>query len=399
MQLFKILVFLFCTIFSKGILNAQENFCSGYIITNENDTIKGYLLQANIDAYSKCVFKKNIKDVISIYMPGDILAYRLKDEGKFYISKEAPLEAGNKTLFLEYLIKGKANIYFMRDNDDHYFIETEKNKIIELSERPKLVIKNNDGYGVMYYKTPTYIGKLKYIFSDCPEIFTKIENTKLYPSELIDLVKVYQKKVCNSEQCIVFERKVKPIKLCLGFNGGLSLTKFVFNEEAFTNYGLSEQIGVELEIENLFFSFEQAKVKTGLILNRYNNYTFTGNHFWYNDYYAGKYTIPVDLKTVSLKLPVTFNYEFSFGKIRPYLGVGIMNMFILTENSKMGAVHSSDYGNFLPFFLGGYTALIGAKYMLPNNHNFHIELNFDNTWKQFSTIQVNHFSFLGGYTL
>lgn len=127
-KLFILLLFCFISIVN---LVAQENFKPGYIITNSNDTIKGFISQLNKDAFTKCSFKKNLNEKSIDYLPGEIFAYRFQNDGKYFITKETTLSSGNKTIFLEYLIKGKANIYFMRDNVDHYFIETDNVKMIE----------------------------------------------------------------------------------------------------------------------------------------------------------------------------------------------------------------------------------------------------------------------------
>jgi hypothetical protein len=115
--------------FVSNQLVAQNNFTPGYIISNTNDTIRGYIQQFTSGS-TICNFKKSTEGPAIAYTPVDISAYRFDDNGKFFVSKEAPLESGNKILFLEFLIKGKASIYFMRDNMEHYFIETEKDELI-----------------------------------------------------------------------------------------------------------------------------------------------------------------------------------------------------------------------------------------------------------------------------
>jgi hypothetical protein len=117
----KILIFIIL-IFVLSIikLQAQENFQPGYIITNSNDTILGFITKLENESFNKCEFKKAYNQKVTTYLAGQIRAYRFENDGKFFITKKIPVISGDSVRFLEYLIKGKANIYFMRDNTDHY---------------------------------------------------------------------------------------------------------------------------------------------------------------------------------------------------------------------------------------------------------------------------------------
>jgi hypothetical protein len=230
----------------------------------------------NIDAYLRCSFKKEMNEKATDYLPGEILAYRFTDNGKFFISKETPTESGSKPFFLEYLIKGKANIYFMRDNVDHYYIETENNKIIELSD-PLTIIENKDG--LRYIKPASFIGKLKYVLANCPDLYPEIEKTKLFAPELIKLAKDYHLKICNSEQCIIFERKIKPLKIHTVIVAGVSLDKFGSS----VDYSFGGVIGANFEFENLFFSAEQSTLKIGTLIQMNSIYKTDVIGLWINN--------------------------------------------------------------------------------------------------------------------
>jgi hypothetical protein len=41
-------------------LKAEDKYRSGFIITNSNDTVRGFIQQYNVNAYTKCNFKKSI---------------------------------------------------------------------------------------------------------------------------------------------------------------------------------------------------------------------------------------------------------------------------------------------------------------------------------------------------
>ena len=236
----KILIFIIL-IFVLSIikLQAQENFQPGYIITNSNDTILGFITKLENESFNKCEFKKAYNQKVTTYLAGQIRAYRFENDGKFFITKKIPVISGDSVRFLEYLIKGKANIYFMRDNTDHYYIETENNPILELSE-PLTLFEKMDGGA--YIKPSSYRGKLKFMLADCPELYPEIEGTKLFAPELIKLAKDYHLKICNTEQCVVFEKKISKVKVHYGFTAGFTFNTFIFQDVGFTDFTFNNDI-------------------------------------------------------------------------------------------------------------------------------------------------------------
>ena len=131
-------IFLFLFLISLFYLNTygQENFLTGYIIKNNQDTVPGYILSQNsLKASETCIFKETLESKKQTYTPGEIYAYRYQD-GQFYVSRSIP-EAGRENenkVFLEILIEGIVSIYYLRDkNGDRYFIDKETHGMIELS--------------------------------------------------------------------------------------------------------------------------------------------------------------------------------------------------------------------------------------------------------------------------
>jgi len=377
---------------------AQENFHSGYIITHLNDTIHGYISQVNINIFQKCSFKKTLTDNSTIYTPEEIHAYRFDDNGKFYISKEAPLETGKKLYFLEYLIQGKANIYFMRDDMDHYFAETENDSIMELSERP--VLTKNE-WGTTYYKQPAFHGKLKYLFKNCPTLFSHIDNTKLQPKDLIKITKEYHDKTCSTERCIIFERKVTPIKMNISVVGGISFNTLSFGTLSRTDFQLSPQLGCKFEFENLFFSSEQSTINIGLLMQKYSRYN--RSNYQYGEFTTFINKDNIDVKAIALKVPIAYNYTFSSSKIRPYIGVGFMNTFILRQNKSLSGNFMIPAGKTFTFYQLGAIGVAGIKYRLKNKHIFNTELNYeyskDLSTNRFTSLMSNSISLSIGYEL
>ena len=107
-----------CLFFASGF---SQKFLPGFIITLENDTIYGGVAnQQDLINVKKCSFKDSLGE-ITIFQPNDIFGYKFND-GRYYISKK--LENGNleKSVFLEYLVKGVIDLYYYPSNEgDKYF--------------------------------------------------------------------------------------------------------------------------------------------------------------------------------------------------------------------------------------------------------------------------------------
>jgi hypothetical protein len=327
---------------------ASANYKNGYIITLKGDTIKGFLLfQNGYKATKQCVFKENLEGETAIYKPNEISGYRFID-GKFYISKQLPGENNQqpKTVFLEYFIKGLTSIYYLIDDKgEHYYIEKTPFGLIELSEP----IKINEGTNTII--PSKYKGKLRSLMSDCPNIENEIDKTKLNYTSLVSLVQFYHHKVCNTDSCIIFERKPIPVKLQIGFLVGISADKLKFGNELISSTKFSYQFGLSMKINNLIFS-DNNKINLNIdfLFGKETQYILKPlNAFDYLNYNGIKYILdpvkitatnnyntfselPVKLNILSFKFPIIVNYKLRLKNITLSTGIGINNKIILNRN-------------------------------------------------------------------
>ena len=127
-------------IFITGIINAQTDFRPGFIIKAEGDTIFGEIdYRGDLLMGEVCRFRLSERSYTVEFSPNDIIAYRFTDS-KFYISKEV----NGRKVFLEFLINGQVNIYYLRDvKSDYYFLEREGEKLIELPYEEGIRYKKN----------------------------------------------------------------------------------------------------------------------------------------------------------------------------------------------------------------------------------------------------------------
>jgi len=92
-------------------LSAQVNPQQGYIITNENDTVRGtidYLTDAS--NAKTCSFRKDGETVFKTYRPTDILGYRLNGDGVYYVSRLFTGEEKPEMLFAKRQIRTTTSV-------------------------------------------------------------------------------------------------------------------------------------------------------------------------------------------------------------------------------------------------------------------------------------------------
>jgi hypothetical protein len=402
---------LLCFVISIHLIYAQNesskdyNFVKGSIITTSNIKVDGYIARDNYEGYIKCYFKKNRGDNATAYQPGEIIAYRFKEGGEYFISKEAPLRTGNKLYFLKQLIKGKANVYYLLDGSAYYFIETDSTKMLELSE-PDIYLTNKEGK--QYKKPASYPGKLKFVLAECPELFAGIEKSKLNDQDLTDIVNDYNLKAGKNESSYIYQYNLRHVVMHVGLGLGLGLNSMNFS---YVSTGLSPgaTIGCKLEFDNLFPNADRSFLQTGLFLQQFSTYNFNtrGYDVYYNNksYYGVDRINNVTVNKLAIHIPFTYNYLFSLGKIRPYAGFGMTNDFLINQNKNLDIQYFLPYNrNYsMPIWNIGFQGNLGTKFIMKNKHSVSLELNYEYTGNLIANpvlgMRNNIFSFMAGYTL
>lgn len=288
----KKILFLVLFFTAERIINAQADFRPGYIINLNNDTLygeidyRGDLLMSEI-----CRFRIKDSDKEIQYSPDDIVAYRF-NEGKYFISKRI----NSKKVFLEFLIKGRISIYYLRDKKGtHYFLEKEGATIIEIPYEERVIYKNSETY---LYTSKKHIGILNYYMQDAPELQSRI--SKFGEPDQKNLIKLaidYHNTVCKDSECIIFEKTPPQIILNVEICGGI--VKFqntgYNNEKEYFQTGILMHLGMPRVSEKLNF-------RTGLLYSTLEN---------------------KNVKEAVYKIPIQFEYIYPKGVVKPILAYGI----------------------------------------------------------------------------
>lgn len=288
MNLYKIISFILFV--SIEMISAQTNFKPAYVITNPGDTIYGEVdSRRDMFMSSVCRFK-DADDVITDYSPHTIMAYRFIDS-KYYVSREVD----NKNVFLEYLINGEINMYYMSDETgDHYYLDKDGVRLTEIvyGKGEKII----DGREVVLQSTK-HMGLLFYYMHDAPELKSKIEDIEVPNHEsLIKIAEEYHEAVCDGEKCIVYKKKEPSFQISLELLGGsVNYTGLDDVSGQFTfQTGLVGHIWMPSTNEKMYF-------KTGVVFSPFGSSDELDNSF---------------------KIPLHLEYIYPKGLIRPRLSYG-----------------------------------------------------------------------------
>ena len=314
----------------------------GYIITNQNDTIYGYIDFVKLSSCTyECSFKKNTADKPTIYTPGSIKAFRFTD-AQYFISKQIPTKAfGNsdaqyfstntpvvegemKWVFLQWLIKGKANILAFNQDVSHtlFYLQQDKDSLVELPN--SIAIKKTDD-GTFEVHKKEYQGLLKYYLKDQPELSQQIESLKYDASSLVKLGKTYHVNACGNADCIIYQDKtaktifsIAPILSYFQADfKGSSDPKQELNPMRTVGVGLCfnwskfaflpQAISLQLE-----FSFLKGTLQSSLQSSFLSNGTYI--------YTKDRYSLA---KMQAVRIPFDVCYNFNYQRLSAYTGVGV----------------------------------------------------------------------------
>ena len=290
---FKKALILGLILYAHTVLTAQTNFKPGYIIKNSTDTLYGKIdYRGDLLMGSICRFKSENEGVVT-YSPTDISAYRFID-GKYFVSREV----NGSSVFLEYLSKGKVNIYYLRDKvGDHFYIDKEGLRLSEIVYKESIVHVGDTQY---YHATNRHIGILKIYMDDAPSLNKRIEElTKPDHKTLTDLAKEYNK-LWTGNQTIQYQKRESLIGVNLEFTSG-AITYINDDQLIRLTYpmgGVIAHLWMPRANEKIYF-------RTGIVFNRLET---------------------ADNKSTTFKIPIQFEYIYPKSMIRPKVAFG-MNIF------------------------------------------------------------------------
>ena len=193
LQLFSILLLcLPITIYS-------QKYFEGYYITNEKDTVRGWIGdRGNRMNSSICYFKSDKKAKLQRLVPNSIQGYGFgSDPGNKYLAEEVEIEVqqpDNKKIkqkekkFLKVLIQGELSLYSIRSRKDKTIYFLDKSDLGVTQIPPHKTVK-----GDTIIENRSYIGILRTYTTDCLISKQKAVAANFTERDFIEVVLSYNK--------------------------------------------------------------------------------------------------------------------------------------------------------------------------------------------------------------
>jgi hypothetical protein len=349
----------------------------GYIITNKDDTIKGYInFEGSVINCSHCSFKKDIDSSPTNYAPGDIKAFRF-NESKYFVTKNILIDNSPKTVFMEWLIKGKASIlcYNPPSLNPRYYIILNNDSLFELKNSK--IIREIKGSQYKIDKKE-YIGELAVYFKDCPQLYDEITNLSYTGNSLIKISKEYHQITCGNNDCIIYEDKSRKPVFSVGLTGAYIVSKLrlTIDPVQYAKTTSDPGVGIYLNISNLPLLSPKFSFHSQLI---YHSATYIDESYkGYSNDYKDKTFCTVH----SIKIPMMMKYNFFYTGLSPFITVGVIvnrrysyefyNQLLINRITQ-----HYDYQFGLAALQFGLISGIGMEYITPSNLGFQMEADYE----------------------
>ena len=361
---------------------AQRDFRKGYIITNQQDTIYGWIDYRGDTRNAKiCSFKKTETEQATDYTPSDIAAYRFIDS-KFYISSNTiDIVGAPKQIFLEYLVNGLAKLYYCREDNvnDRYYIENDGHFVELKVDRREVVVEGKYGRSYSGLQTvKSYVGLLKAMLNVW-EMDSEIEKAELNHSSLIDIAKNYHQHVCtDGSECIVYERKKPLVALRIGPVIGADFSTLKLMDFKVEKYHLDPSTNLTVGV-NLNLSMPRINEK--IFLQMQAMYT---KYYFFDAFESPQSQTDVHIRSNVLQMGFAIKYEYPKGKWRPTLAAGGAAIWMpdaaIKENTdrfyQVGIRPSTVEYDFPDRFMYGFEVISGIHYYLTPKRIIFIQVQY-----------------------
>lgn len=370
----KLMKLLICLVFffNLSIGYSQNDFKSGYIVSNELDTTFGLVdMKSNYQNALSCTFKINEDATPLEYSPDQIHSYRFIG-GKYYVSKTITIGDVTLNVFLEYLVNGYSKLYYYKALfDAYYFIEKDSGKIAFLEN--KEILFNNKYGDAKSYNNQGYKGVLRYLYKDDEKISKHIDKAKFNSESLIKLSEKYHHDMCPDKECIVYVKESTSNKW-YSFRAGI-------NHETMKLSTSSDKV-----IQERIFVGLQLRKTPRIISSRWN--FIAGINFsqlntegdFKNEIFNYTRTFRITLKSLMVEFPIKFGYNIFTGKFSGGFYFGFHPVYYINPEYKVRNVagnYSSPWdSDFRKFNLGLNTG-INVYYQISDNTNLMFQCGYE----------------------
>lgn len=356
---------------------AQKEFKEGFVVTLENDTIRGLVKYRGGE---KVQFMASSGSEVIKYAPTEIHSFRAEGE-PYFISKELDEEGSVKVVFAELLFRGAANVYFHKGTSRHYYYEIGSEPPLEVTLKPTRLQDEN---GALYNQPSKTVGRLKVMMSEFPEIFPVVDDLKINRNSIVNLAKTYHE-LNTTDSPEVFEAEIKrETAINFSVHGGMAINKLNWSNRFLTDSRTGPVFDFRMEIQPILHYIPGLKVQTGIGIQTFNEFAVTdtvdywslnvgGMSGWVSDS-----TSIEQLEAIALRIPVMMSQDFSISNLSFYINGGVMNKFIVNQNEEVEIrLFNERLGTPMPKYLIGLSGALGFKFNERNKHPLYIEASTD----------------------
>lgn len=215
-----ILVVFLSFIFTNLIIAQGKNYVPGFIITNQQDTIQGFINNKGWDKNPKNIDFKNLKGKITPYSANEIRSFQIKNGVLFEsylvtydiasikvneIDYDTAEELITNTVFLRAEVLGPVSLYYFKDDTrkTHLFLKTEGEEVpYELIFRRRFkeftARTMSEVGGLRMVTEKKYITQLQSALKACPELREDISKISYSLKEVKKILQAYYQ--CGKEK-------------------------------------------------------------------------------------------------------------------------------------------------------------------------------------------------------
>lgn len=172
--------------------HAKNDYSRGYIITNNLDTLKGYIYcGTTMENEESCKYKATLSDQVQIFLPGQLSGFGfLGLNTSLYKAITFDLNGKSLTAFLKMMVQGNMSLYTYKERNNHriFLLENPKGQTVSILKQDLIKIQTNS-------KTnkDTQQANFLELFKNEQKMGTKGETTLLKSKDLTTLSNKYYK--------------------------------------------------------------------------------------------------------------------------------------------------------------------------------------------------------------
>ncbi|MEE4259308.1 MAG: outer membrane beta-barrel protein [Bacteroidales bacterium] len=309
----------------------QKNYLPGQVVTNEGDTISGYIdYQHWSRSPASIKFSKEIAGTPEKYGPLDIQSFQVANdifESRSITVSESPRTTSqlsydtkypskSVTAFLLVLVSGKVSLYQYIDEmgTDYYYVESATYPLMELTYF-KYYVEDQGKRGIA--ENTKFRGQLIAVMSDDPELHKQITKANYNPEELSEIIAAYNNQSINNN---MYVHNIDKAHYRFGVFVGAVLTRLDCGDKVFSSgreFSVYPVVGV-----SMLFEPNRGRGKWTI----YTDLNYTGFDYKYErTLYANenwKDYLEAWYNTTYLKLAIMGRFNFIGHKVVPYIAGG-----------------------------------------------------------------------------